>query len=269
MASISIHPSKNASIPLFQQYQHQFVDYLRDPDKHKSVPQLLPERSTVYAKLLYSKIEGSLDTCFPISSQLLGAKRWQQLVKTFIKSHQCQSPLYREIPDEFVDYLMNEQTQLVLPNFILELAHYEWMELVLETAKHIDLTESRCNQEDLLTAIPILNPILHILHYHYPVQNISALDSYWKNWNSYKKPYPEKDIILAGIRDDSNDVHFIELNTVTARLIELSEEESCIGKQVLYHLAAEMNYDDLDSILPFGIEILQQLREQQIIIGTK
>ena len=60
-----------SSIPEFQKYQHQFVDYLRNPLK---LPDSLPQRSSVYAKLLYGKIEGSLDNCFPISYQLLGAK---------------------------------------------------------------------------------------------------------------------------------------------------------------------------------------------------
>lgn len=269
MSSIPIQPSKNDSIPLFQQYQHQFVDYLRDPDKHENIPQFLPERSTVYAKLLYSKIEGSLDTCFPICSQLLEANRWQQLIQTFIKNHQCQSPLYREIPDEFVDFLMNEQDELVLPKFIIELAHYEWMELVLETEKTSHSTAITTIQEDLLNNIPILNPILHLLHYHYPVQNITDSNPYWKNWSIRKEQYPEDPIILAGLRDSEDSVHFIQLNAVTTRLIELLQEGKSTGEKVLLKLASEMEYDNQESILSFGSEILQKFKDQQILVGVK
>jgi hypothetical protein len=257
------------SIPEFQQYQHQFVDYLRNPLRHKVLPESLPQRSNIYAKLLYSKIEGSLDTCFPISCQLLGATRWKQLIQTFIRDHRCKSPLYREIPDEFVDYLMNEQTQLKLPGFIVELAHYEWMELVLETEKPSNSTEFFPVQGELLTVIPALNPVLHLLHYHYPVQNITASDPYWKNWDTRIEPYPQEVIILAGLRDNDDKVHFIQLNAVTTRLIELIQEGFSTGEQALLELADEMHYGNHESILPFGIQTLQQLKEQHIIIGAQ
>ena len=268
-----MHPSPvissiNESMPEFQKYQHQFVDYVRNPLKNEALPESLPQRSSVYAKLLYSKIAGSLDNCYPISCQLLGPARWKQLIQTFIRDHRCKTPLYREIPDEFIDYLMHEQAQLELPEFIVELAHYEWMELVLETAKPLHSSEFSPVKGELLTIIPVLNPVLHLLHYHYPVQNITASDPYWKNWASRLEPYPQETLILAGLRDSHEQIHFIELNAVTARLIELMQEGFSTGEQALLELAAEMHYGDHETILPFGIEILQQLEEQQIIIGT-
>ena len=263
-----VSSSMNDSMPEFQKYQHQFVDYLRNPLKNEVLPESLPQRSSIYAKLLYSKIEGSLDTCFPISSQLLEPTRWKQLIQTFIRDHRCKSPLYREIPDEFVDYLMNEQNQLKLPKFIVELAHYEWMELVLETVKPSHSGNFFPVKSDLLTVIPALNPVLHLLHYHYPVQNITASDPYWKNWDTRLEPYPQEAIILAGLRDRDYKVHFIELNAVTARLVELIQEGFSTGEQALLELAAEMHYGDHETILPFGTEILQQLEEQHIIIGA-
>ena len=266
--STVISTSKDSQ-PEFQQYQHQFVDYLRNPLKKEAIPESLPQSSRIYAKLLYSKIEGSLDNCFPISCELLGTKRWTQLIQSFIKNHRCKSPLYREIPDEFIDYLMNEQTALVLPEFIVELAHYEWMELVLETIKPSHSTATFSIKGNFLTTIPVLNPVLHLLHYNYPVQEISASDPYWKNWSSRIDPYPQKAFILAGLRDSDDRIHFIELNTVTARLIELLQQDLSTGEQALLELAAEMHYGDHETILPFGIEILQQLNDQKIIIGAQ
>ena len=221
MHSSPVVSSINDSMPEFQKYQHQFVDYLRNPLKNEVLPESLPQKSSIYAKLLFSKIEGSLDNCFPISCQLLGPTRWNQLIQTFISDHRCITPLYREIPDEFVDYLMNEQSQMKLPEFILELAHYEWMELVLETVKPSHSDEVFVIKYGLLEIIPILNPVLHLLHYHYPVQNITASDLYWKNWESRLEPYTQETIILAGLRDNNDKIHFIELNAVTARLFEL------------------------------------------------
>jgi len=269
-----MHPSpmisySNDSMPEFQKYQHQFVDYLRNPLKNEVLPESLPQRSSVYAKLLYSKIEGSLDSCFPICCQLLGATRWKQLIQAFIKDHRCKSPLYREIPDEFMDYLMVEKPLVALPKFIIELAHYEWIELVLETEKSLISRQFFPDKSDLLNVIPIINPVFYLLYYHYPVQNITAADPYWKNWDTRIEPYPQENIVLAGLRDNNDKVHFIELNTVTARLIELLQEGFSTGEQALLELAAEMHYGDHETILPFGAEILQQLEDQQIIIGKQ
>lgn len=260
--------SVNRSTPEFQKYQHQFVDYLRNPLKNGAIPESLPQRSGIYAKLLFGKIENSLNNCFPISRQLLGSTCWKHLIQAFIKNHRCNSPLYREIPDEFIAYLMVEKSPMALPKFIIELMHFEWMELVLETEKPVLSRQIMPVKPDKLTDIPVLNPVLHLLHYHYPVQNITAYDLHWNSWSSRLVSYPREAIILAGLRNGDDIVHFIELNAVTARLIELMQEGLYSGKQALLELAAEMHYKDHKSILPSGIKILQQLEQQQIIIGA-
>ncbi|SMG64141.1 conserved hypothetical protein [methanotrophic bacterial endosymbiont of Bathymodiolus sp.] len=261
--------SDKSTLPSFLSYQHQFVDYLRNPRSDESMPETLPARINVYAKLLHSKIEGSLQACFPITRELLGATLWHLLVQEFIKQHRCQSPLYREIPDEFIDYLIHEKPQIALPEFITDLAHYEWIELILETENSSHANTIFPVSDDLLAITPALNPVLHLLHYRYPVQSITALDEHWKNWQDRPTPYEQKSVILAGIRDANYKIHFIELNAVTARLIELIQQGFSNGKQVLIELAAELDYDDHETILPFGADILQQLTTQQIIIGAQ
>lgn len=256
-------------LPAFQSYQQKFVDYLRNPLTTKALPEILPARVNVYAKLLHNKIDGSLRTCFPITRELLGPALWQLLINDFIKNHRCQSPLYREIPDEFIDYLMIEPPQIELPEFITNLAHYEWMELVLETAKPSHCIKTFPINDDLLNITPVLNPVLYLLHYQYPVQSINHLDVHWKNWRSRPASYKQHPLILAGIRDSQYQIHFIELNAVTARLIELIQDGFSTGEQALLELAAEMKYGDHETILPFGIDILQQLKTRQIIIGSQ
>ena len=80
---------------------------------------------------------------------------------------------------------------------------------------------------------------------------------------------PQESIILAGIRDADFKIHFIELNAVTARLIELLQQGLNTGKQALLELADELHYSDPETILPFGVDILQQLKIQHIIIGVQ
>jgi hypothetical protein len=157
---------------------------------------------------------------------------------------------------------------MALPKFIIELMHFEWMELILETEKPVLSRQIIPVKSDQLTDIPVLNPVFYLLHYHYPVQNITASDPHWNSWSTRLVSYPREAIILAGLGDGDDKVHFIELNAVTARLIELMQEGLYSGEQALLELAAEMHYKDHKSILPSGIKILQQLEQQQIIIGV-
>lgn len=257
------------SLPKFQAYQQQFVEYLRDPQENGVLPTSLPQTTNVYVRLLYSKIEGSLHTCFPIVCELLGTVFWRQLVQAFIREHHCQSPLYREIPDEFIEYLMHQIPQMELPEFIIDLAHFEWMELVLETARSEMADTIFPIQGDPLTIIPVLNPVLYRLHYRYPVQTITASNTHWKNWRTRVKPYDQEPVALAGYRDIQYNIQFVKINAVTARLIEILQEGINTQEQVLLRLAEEMHDSNPDTILAFGIDILQQLEQQQIIIGSR
>ena len=260
--------TNTTSIPEFQQYQHQFVDYLRNPHADQILENTLPEASQIYAELYYSGIEGCLQRCFPNSRALLGENIWQKVVQLFIKEHRCQSPLYREIPNEFMAYLLNAKPGLELPEFINDLAHYEWMELIIETAES---NQTHANFPRLvapLSMVPVLNPVLHLLHYRYPVQHISATDDYWQNWQNRLEPYEQVPIILAGFRAQDDQVKFVELNAITARLIELLQGETRNQEHILLQLADEINFSDPIQFMQFGREILQQLSEQQIIIGA-
>ncbi|PKM12342.1 MAG: DUF2063 domain-containing protein [Gammaproteobacteria bacterium HGW-Gammaproteobacteria-3] len=267
MSQATATPSANDPLPAFQAYQQQFIDYVRDPAHHADVPDTLPPSIEVYARLLHNKIDASLRLCFPVSHELLGDTCWRQLVQSFIKHHHCQSPLYREIPDEFIAYLLQGRPPLTVPDFLTDLAHYEWMELVLETALPAYSDEILPIQDNLLTRIPAPNPVLHLLRYRYPVSDITPSDDYWKSWQNPTAPYPHESIILAGLRGLDDRAQFIQINTVTARLTEILQERLHTGEQALLQLAAEMHYSDPKTILPFGSDILAQLAAQQVIIG--
>jgi uncharacterized protein len=73
----------------------------------------------------------------------------------------------------------------------------------------------------------------------------------------------------VGLRDRDYLIHFIEVNAITARLIELLQDGFRTGRNALMQLAIELRHPMPESILPFGEEILAQLVSQQIIQGLK
>ena len=56
---------------------------------------------------------------------------------------------------------------------------------------------------------------------------------------------------------------------MTFNLLNLIDTENLTGKQALTRLAEEINHPDTDAIIAFGAGILNDLAEQQAIIGSQ
>ncbi|MGR8934226.1 MAG: HvfC family RiPP maturation protein [Gammaproteobacteria bacterium] len=245
----------------FQQLQRQWLAYLRDPE-HQRIPSGIPERRmALYSGLLYNKFEDSLSACFPVTRAMLGALRWQRLLRAFIAKHRCLSPYYRHIPDQFVLYLQQVRQDADDPPYLSELAHFEWIELFLA----IDDAEPVCMcsapESDWLDARPMFSPVLRLLHYGYPVQRLVV--------ERVVDDVPQQATHILGFRDTADAVQFIELNAAAARLLEILLESDCSVKQGLQQIAAELQYPEADVLFAFGSEILAELARQGAILGQR
>lgn len=118
----------------FQYTQQQFCRELRSaaPDS-----ELIDQtRLQVYQHLLRNNINTFINTCYPISQQLLGESVWSDLAEEFFAHSRCDSPFYYDISLAFREYLDTvAHPILVQYPWLRELLHVEWMEL------HVDLAE--------------------------------------------------------------------------------------------------------------------------------
>jgi hypothetical protein len=112
---------------------------------------------------------------------------------------------------------------------------------------------------DLATNKPVFSATMQLLHYDYAVHKISPR----------KKPQFKTSTQLLVYRNVDDRVKFIELNAVTYRLISLLLNEAITGKQALTLLAKELQHPQPESIIEFGLSILEDLRNQGVIIGTR
>jgi uncharacterized protein len=254
------HPSK-AELPLFQQYQFAFASHIRDPKQSKRPLGVEARRMKVYNELVYNNLEGFLLACFPVLRQVLGKRKWSALVRDFFSTHRCHTPFFRQIPDEFVHYLQNERGERTGdPVFLQDLAHYEWVELMLSVSnKEIDLSLVDTGG-DLMRGQPALNPVLALQSYAYAVHRISPRF----------KPTAEQteETHFAILRNIDDEVKFILINPVSMRLLALLQTTALSGEEVLLQIAAELKHPDPNFIVEAGKEMLQSLREAQAILGT-
>ena len=241
---------------VFQQFQYEFAQHLRDP-QHSPRPAGVPARRlAVYKELVFNNLCGFLDSCFPVCRQLLGETRWRRLNRTFYRDWSLHTPWFREIPREFVNYLAAGQLKAPLPRWFAELAHYEWIELAIDI---MDIaTPPHDPAGELMTQPIVLNPALMNLTYAWPVHHIGA-DC---------RPRKPKATFLLVYRDRHTAVQFSEINALTARLLALLSNAPTTGAIACGHLAAELKHAASDQLQPFVATLLNELRNQGAVLGT-
>ncbi|WP_101756592.1 DUF2063 domain-containing protein [Oceanicoccus sp. KOV_DT_Chl] len=245
-----------------EQVQRQLASHIRNPEQVAGPDGLEQRRLKIYRELFYKNIENFISNGFPVLRSLYADEQWHVLVRGFMVSHHCHSPYFLEISQEFLLYLQQQyQLKPSDPTYMLELAHYEWVELALDVASE-DLDELVYAADgDLLAGLPMVSPLAWSLAYQYPVHKIGV--------NFQPQQAGEQATYLIVYRNRDDGVGFMEANSVTARLLELlAEPEARSGRQVLEQIAAEMQHPNPDIVIDGGLQILQQLHSLDIILGT-
>lgn len=251
------------TIPAFKKHQYEFTSHIRDPEKNPIPNGVEDRRMAIYRELLYNNIEGFVASGFPIIRKIYNDENWHKMIRDFFANHQSQSPYFLEISQEFIEYLQDErQSQKEDPAGLIELAHYEWVEMALHVSdESIDLEQVNPNG-DLLSQQPVFSPVAWPLIYQFPVHKMGP---------DYLPPEPpEQQTYLVVYRNRNDEVCFLETNPVTARLIEiLKENESCSGSQAIEKISQEMNHPNPDVVMQGGKHALAELQQHGIVLGTK
>lgn len=247
----------------FKDVQYEFTAHLRDPEKNPPPSDIEDRRLEIYRGLLYRNVEGFIANGFPVTRKLYEDDVWHKMIRDFFSNHQSHSPYFKDISQEFLTYLNEERApQPEDPPFLLELAHYEWLEIMMTFADS-DTDISAINKHgNLLNDIPVLSPFISLNRYEYPVHTIKP--------DNQPTEAPDQATFLLVYRDQNDKVGFMELNPMTARLIEMiSQSDHCNGKQILEHIASEIPNMNVETIIHGGHTIMNQLKEKDIILGTK
>jgi hypothetical protein len=246
-----------ADLPEFQKYQYAFAAHIRDPKNTKRPAGANPRRMGAYNELLYNNVESFLLACFPVARQVLGSRKWDRLVRAFFSRHRSHTPYFRQIPDEFVQFQQNNwRTEEGYPDYLPELTHYEWIELVLSVSNRDEGLPEFDALGDLVEGRPLLNPVLANLAYRYPVHRIRP-----------RTKVAESPAYLLVFRDANFQVRFMEQSAVSARLLALLEEGHWTGREAVGQLAAELGQAP-DRLIEFARTYLEELRRAGAVLGV-
>ena len=242
--------------------QFQLAAHLRDPDGAPPPPGIEDRRLKIYRDLFYNSLQGLLAGNFPVIRKLLGAGPWHTLVRDFYREYRCSTPLFPELPREFIQYLQERGDQRGGPPWLLELAHYEWVELALDLSEASPADEAFDAEGDLVAGVPVLSPLAWPLAYAWPVHRLAP---------DHLPATPPADATLLLVqRDATNKVRFNELSALTFRLLQrISEFPDLSGREQLHTLAVEAHAEDAEAFLAAGRDMLNQLRADGVILGTR
>ena len=199
----------------FIDVQNEFMAHIREPKKNKKPTDIEDRRMAIYRDLFFNNIEGFISSGYPVLKTLYSDKQWNKLIRQFFSEYDCQSPYFLDMAGEFINYLSSSyKMKKDDPAFMLELAHYEWIELDVSIANE-DPNERKLQQTALTKSPLFLSSVARNLSYQYPVQTIS-------DQVRPKEPSTVPNYFVV-YRDEEDEVQFLATNSMTALLLSIIE----------------------------------------------
>lgn len=254
--------SPEAELPDFQRRQLAFTAHIRDPQNTPRPEEIPARRMAIYTELFFNNINDQLSSNFPVLREITPDERWHAMVRDFMIRHRSETPLFTEVGQEFLAYLQQErETAADDWPFMLELAHYEYVELAVAISTADEGLADYDPNGDLLSGRPLVGPTAWNLTYQWPVHTIGP--------EYLPDEPPEQATHLVVYRDRMDDVHFLQINVVTQRMLQLLKENPQLsGLEILKAVAAELTHPDPDVVVTAGQELLEELRKRNVILGT-
>ncbi len=247
--------------PRFQEIQYGFARHLRDPENAPAPADIEDRRMEIYRGLFYRNVEGFIANSFPVLRKITPDDRWHVMLRDYFNRHVAHTPLFPKMPQEFLQYLEQEREDPHDPPFLLELAHYEWIEIAVSLDTR-DISWNGINPDgDLLDGIPAASPLALLQQYTWPVHTIGP--------QNIPVAAPAQPTYLVVYRDRHDKVGFTELNPVSARLLQLIQmDQKQSGRRLLTAIAAELKHPDPEVVIKGGLATMTSLLQKDILLGV-
>ncbi len=248
----------------FQDKQYALAAHIRDPEHRPAPAGVENRRIKIYRELFFNNLRNLLATFFPVLRKLHDDAHWGHFIREFMRRHQAKTPYFLELPEEFLAFLKSEYRPRAddYP-FLLELAHYEYIELALSVSTDANNMDDVDPDGDLLAGTPVKSVLAWVYAYQYPVHRIST--------DFLPQAPASEPVYLAVYRQENDEVGFLELNPATAGLLNAIEENESgqSGEQLLREIAASIKYPNIDAFIQHGKTALDEMRQLGILTGTR
>ncbi len=253
-----------AKAPDFQDKQYAFAAHIRDPENVAAPAEIEDRRMGVYRELFFNNLRSLLSNMFPVLKKLYSPQDWAAIIRQFMIVHRATTPYFLQLPKEFLAFLQDEyEAQESDFPFLLELAHYEYIELALSISEASNNMDGVDPDGDLRANVPVKSELAWAFAYQYPVHRIDA---------DFQPDQPgDTPTYLAVYRGSNDKVGFLELNPMTAGLLDAidNNDQELNGESLLRKLAEQTNYPDVEAFLTHGTAALDEMRQLEILTGAR
>lgn len=242
--------------------QKQMADAVRFPSQAAPFG-IQQERLEVYRELVLNNVSNFVRSAFPVLRQICGDDVFDTKIRQFFQECQLDSPYFVEIPEAFMHWLQDHVENL--PQFALELAHYEWLELELFRRE----TEQQSNGQSLIWSADLVlsdhehraiavTSLLEVAAYQFPVHQLSE---------QYQPASPpEQPTFLAVYRGADDQVHFMQLDALSAATIQLLQSSAMTFHQLIAAITQLVPGLDKETVNAGVINLLRQLNKNKLVL---
>ena len=241
----------------FIEIQNGFMDYIKDPTN--PLPEGIEQRRmSVYRELFFNNVKAFISSGFPVLETLYTEEQWDDLIQAFFVTHDCQTPIFVEIAQEFLAFLQSEyELKEYDPIFMLELAHYEWLELVVSVAQS-QRELKPLDADDIEIVTLCLSESAKVAQYSFDVQHISV---------DYQPIEPlEIPRFYCVYRDSDEEVSFLQLTPLSAQVLSFIDHEVETSFEAitswLHQMYPKMTLEEINQGC---LQLVQQMADKQII----
>ncbi|MGL6124241.1 MAG: HvfC family RiPP maturation protein, partial [Shewanella sp.] len=219
-------------------------------------------RMQVYRELFFSNVQGFVSSGFPVLKSLYSEDDWLALVQRFFSQHDCKSPIFIDIAGEFLTFLQQQyQPTANDPIFMLELAHYEWLELVVAVAQASE-DEAQLSPAQITTQALCLSQTARVAQYHFEVQYIRQ---------DYR-PQEQLDtpVFFCLYQDVDGEVRFLQLPPLSAQVLAFLQAQVQADFKALVDWLT-ITYPGMEcKVIEQGcLRLLEQLAAKGIVRGRQ
>ena len=235
--------------------QKSFTQHLRNPDVTPIPKGLDGRRVGIYRDLVFNNVSALMRGFFPVVYSLLHQQVWDALIREFFVTYRAETPYFPKLSDEFLQFLMARPGNNHEPEYLLPLAHYEWLELCLFTSE-AELAPQPLSEAELVSRRIRLSELAIPVAYDYPVHQIQ---SGWKE--------NRQQTCLLLFRDKNDDVRFFEIQPLSFELLrEMQQNGDTSVVAWLEEKSGQYNQQGKAHFVQAGINLVQQFNAEQLFL---
>jgi hypothetical protein len=224
----------------------------------------------LYASLIKHGRQDLMKSIYPGCQKIL-SRQWTRLVDRYFETRPPAHFNLNKAACEFSDFLKVDCPELVARHaFLPELADYEWIELeILESDEREVRGESIAldNPEVFNAYGPVLNPVLAVRHYQYP---ISKLVDWLRDDVRLPRRIKKGATNLAIFRDPEEfNARFLELGDLAVKVVERIKEAPASYAELITMAVTESKGRDPQEVVVNTLELFEQLQALNLFLGSK